>query len=258
MTGRGRTGRSARPASLLVLLLLAPLAACSTSSGTAASAALDAARAPGSPPATVHPAPPAFDKAARSTTDPASPWVVVNKQHPLPRDYAPAHLVAVDGRQVSAEVAGDLAAMRDAARAEGVVLQLASAYRPYTYQVGVHARLVRRDGAAGADRVSARPGYSEHQTGFAVDFGSATAPGCTLRNCFATTAEGRWLEAHAGEHGFLHRYTEAGTAVTGYNQESWHFRWVGRDLTAAMAAEGVGTLEEFFGVSGGPVYAPAP
>ena len=119
----------------------------------------------------------------------------------------------------------------------------------------MHARAVAREGAAEAERYSARPGHSEHQTGLAVDFGSTTDAGCTLRDCFADTPEAQWLAAHAGAYGFLLRYRPEDTAVTGYAAESWHYRWVGVDLVQQMAQRGVTTLEAFFGVSGGPQYA---
>jgi len=208
-----------------------------------------AASAPAAPPS------PAFD-AAGSITDPASPWVVVNKQHPIqPLDHEPASLTLVAGKEVSTLVAPDLQALLAAADADGVHLTVISGYRSYGYQAGVHRRAVASQGAALAERVSARAGYSEHQTGFAVDLGSRSDPTCDLQECFGATPEGVWLAEHAPSYGFLQRYTAAGSAVTGYSPEAWHYRWVGTELLQAMDARGVDTLEEFFGVSGGPVYA---
>ncbi|MEU2349700.1 M15 family metallopeptidase [Modestobacter sp. NPDC049651] len=227
----------------------APPAAPSTAPSSAPPSSAPSSAAP-------PPAAPVFDTAAHSTTDPASPWVVVNKQHPLqPLDFAPAQLATVGGKQVSAQAAPDLQAMIDAAAAEGLRVTVSSGYRSYAYQVGVHDEAVSRQGWEYAESVSARAGYSEHQTGFAVDLGSAGSPGCDLSSCFGGTPEGRWLAAHAAEFGFLLRYTAAGSAVTGYSPEAWHFRWVGRDLTAELVRRGVITLEEFFGISGGPEYA---
>nr|WP_276612458.1 M15 family metallopeptidase [Kineococcus vitellinus] len=164
-------------------------------------------------------------------------------------------MATVAGKQVSSVVAPELTALLAAARADGVRLALTSGYRSLDYQRGVHARAVAREGAAEAERYSARPGHSEHQTGLAVDFGSTTDSGCTLRDCFAETPEARWLTAHAGAFGFLLRYRPEDSAVTGYAAESWHYRWVGVDLVQRMAERGVTTLEAFFGVSGGPQYA---
>ena len=202
------------------------------------------------------PAVPPFDPTAHSTTDPASPWVVVNKQHPLqPLDYTPASLATVAGKRIATPVVPDLTTLLAAATADGVHLTLVSAYRSYAYQVGVHQRAVAKEGYDYAESVSARAGYSEHETGLAIDFGSTTDSTCDLQDCYAGTAEGTWLAAHAATFGFLLRYTAANGAITGYAPEAWHFRWVGRDLITAMAARGVSTLEEFFGVSGGSVHA---
>ena len=209
------------------------------------------AAVPGATPAAVLP----FDMTAHSTTDPASPWVVVNKQHPLQPSYVPASLTTVAGSQVATPVVPDLTALLDAAAADGVHLTLVSGYRSYAYQTRSHRHAVISEGYDYAESVSARAGYSEHQTGLTMDFGGVTRPSCNLEDCFAGTAEGRWLAAHAAAFGFLLRYTSANTAITGYASEAWHYRWIGADLVAAMAARGVSTLEEFFGVSGGSAYA---
>jgi D-alanyl-D-alanine carboxypeptidase len=228
----------------------------------AALAATSAVSTPTAAPVTPDPAPtgPApnavgIDLALHSTTDPASMWVVVNKLHPVtPSDYAPTDLVTVAGAPVRAVVAPDLRAMVAAAGAEGVRLSASTAYRSYGFQDYLHADLVRRMGAAYADRHSARPGYSEHQTGLALDLQSASQPSCNLRPCFAGTAEAVWVAAHAWEYGFVVRYTADNTASTGYEPEAWHLRYVGRDLAAWMHANGVASLENAFGVSGGPDY----
>ncbi|MEH3075280.1 MAG: D-alanyl-D-alanine carboxypeptidase family protein [Quadrisphaera sp.] len=196
-----------------------------------------------------------FDRSAHSTAEAASPWVVVNKQHPIvPSDYEPAQVVRVAGELVSAAAAPDLEALLAHSRDDGVALTLVSGFRTFDYQEQVHRRSVARNGQAGADRYSARAGHSEHQTGLAVDFSSADGR-ATLSPRFGQTDEGLWLAEHAGEHGWLLRYTETDQAVTGYNPEPWHFRWVGAELVAAMVAAGTPTLEQFFGVSGGPDYA---
>ncbi|SFJ74211.1 D-Ala-D-Ala carboxypeptidase. Metallo peptidase. MEROPS family M15B [Cellulomonas sp. KH9] len=201
------------------------------------------------------PAPePTFDLAAHSTTDPASPWVIVNKQHPIAADHVPGDLVDVGGARVRALVQPDLAAMVAAADQAGARLVVRSGFRSYAEQAAARADVEGRRGFAHAERYSARPGFSEHETGLAVDVDSGTQPTCNLQTCFAQTAEGLWLAEHAWEHGFVVRYTEQNTAVTGYAPEGWHLRWVGRELTAWLHAQGIGSLEEAFGVPGGPDY----
>lgn len=203
----------------------------------------------------VPPARAALDLGLHPTDDPGSIWVVVNKVRPVsPAGWAPTGLVGVAGYEVRPEVAGPLEQMIAAAAADGVTLALRSAYRSYDSQVRVHADLVARVGQARAEEVSARPGHSEHQTGLAVDVGSTSRPDCDFQDCFGETVEGRWVAERAGEFGFVVRYTAANRAVTGYAPEGWHLRWVGTDLVTEMERRGVTTLEEVFGLPGGPDY----
>lgn len=204
-----------------------------------------------------------FNKQQYSLTDPNSIWVIVNKQHPLnPIDYAPADLVfpnvplrvpgneSMQVRQVTAKA---LEQMFATAKSQGLNLQLSSGYRSYTYQVNLYNSYVKADGQARADQESARPGYSEHQTGLAVDL-EPTSRHCELETCFAETPEGKWLYANSYRYGFILRYTTTNQAVTGYESEPWHFRYVGTDLANEMHKTGVTSLEQFFGVSGGSRY----
>lgn len=196
-----------------------------------------------------------FDLRRNSTTDPASPWVIVNKQHPIDPAYVPADLVTVGEAQVRAAVEPDLRAMLDAATADGVTILTSSGYRSYQDQAAARRSVEARRGFAHAERYSARPGFSEHQTGLAVDFDSGSDPGCNLQTCFARTTEGLWLAEHAWEFGFVVRYTEQNAAVTGYAPEGWHLRWVGRELTTYMHEQQIGSIEEALGVTGGSEYA---
>jgi D-alanyl-D-alanine carboxypeptidase len=140
--------------------------------------------------------------------------------------------------------------MLDAADRAGVPLKVASAFRSLGYQEGVHSRLVASVGQAAADAVSARPGYSEHQTGLAVDLQPLDGT-CALQSCFAQTPAGRWLAAQAWTFGFVERYTAANRRITGYSPEPWHFRYVGTSLARELHDTGATSLEGFFGVSGG-------
>lgn len=218
-------------------------------------AALSAPTLPARAQAATAAAAPTFDLALHSSADPASPWVVVNKQHPLPPEHVPPDVIDVEGVPVRAIAAPDLTAMLAAARAEGVALGVRSGYRSYEVQAAARADIEARRGFAHAERYSARPGHSEHQTGLAVDVDSGSTPSCDLQTCFATTPEGQWVAQHAHEYGFVVRYTEQNTAVTGYAPEGWHLRWVGRELTGWLTANGVTSLEEALGVTGGPEYA---
>lgn len=197
-----------------------------------------------------------FNKQAHSLTEAGSIWWVVSKVRPLsPLTYAPTDLVVPNvtlryskgnhEMRLRQETASALEALIAAAKSAGVDLMLASGYRSYQLQVSVYNGYVQRYGQAGADKVSARPGTSEHQTGLAADLGSTNRK-CELETCFADTPEGMWLAAHAHEFGFIIRYPEGKYDVTGYEYEPWHFRYVGKDLAAEMNNRGIQTLEEFF------------
>jgi zinc D-Ala-D-Ala carboxypeptidase len=195
-----------------------------------------------------------FDKSKHSTAEPTSLWMIANKQHALPSGYVPSDLVVPEVRlgsgaeqmQIRAIAAADLRKMFDAAAKDGVTLIFASGYRSYTLQKQLYEGYVARDGRTAADRYSARPGTSEHQTGLAFDAANAAGT-CYLEICFATTTEGKWLATHAHEYGFTLRYKNGKEPVTGYQFEPWHFRYVGRELAAELKKTDQ-TMEEFFGL----------
>lgn len=202
---------------------------------------------------------PSFDKRRFSLSDPTSPWVVVNKKRQLnPKDYAPADLrtpdMAVDGgQQVNGQTATALESLSKAAASEGVNLKLVSGYRSYDTQITIYDSEVRGFGQSQADRESARPGYSEHQTGWAADLGAANGK-CEVEACFVDTTEGKWLAVNAYKYGFIIRYAEGKDLVTGYMYEPWHVRFVGVDLATEMHSKKIQTLEEFFGLPAAPEY----
>ncbi|WP_291043603.1 M15 family metallopeptidase [Herbiconiux sp.] len=210
------------------------------------------------------PAPPAFDRAALSIDDPTSPWFVVNKLRPIPdgANYSPPDLVDLpagmpnpNGYQMRADATAALDAMFQAGLAEtGVQMVAQSGYRDYSVQVRAYDYYVNALGADGADLTSARPGYSEHQTGMAMDI-LDTVSGCsTDGRCFADTTAGQWLAGNAYSFGWVLRYPDGKTDVTGYEFEPWHYRWVGVPLATEMHATGIATLEEFFGLPAAPTY----
>jgi len=160
-------------------------------------------------------------------------WVLVDKEHSLPENYAPDDLVELknggayrvnrNDLSVRSAAAQSLEEMALAARSEGLTLLASSAYRTYEYQTQVYARNVREMGQEAADRESARPGHSQHQLGLVIDFGSIT-------DAFAATAEGRWLAANASRFGWSISYPQGYEDATGYRWESWHYRYVGKEL----------------------------
>ena len=162
--------------------------------------------------------------------DPTSLTVVVNKRRPLPADYAPTDLRRPAGvgnalplRAVAAAAAERMAA--DMA-AVGIQLRMSSGYRSYARQQTLYNGFVAREGVAGADEHSARPGFSEHQTGLAADFDDGT--GCNLEVVLPRHG-GRpiWLAENAWKYGFVLRYGDGWQPIVGYRFEPWHYRYVG-------------------------------
>ena len=205
----------------------------------------------------------AFDKKRFSLTDPTSLWVIVNKQHPLnPVTYVPNDLVVpgvplrVPGNetmQLRQAAAQSLTQLFASAKASDINLMLSSGYRSYEYQVSLYNGYVQSQGQATADTQSARPGYSEHQTGLAADVEPINRK-CELENCFKDTPEGQWVATNAYKFGFIIRYVADKTAVTGYTFEPWHIRYIGAPLAQELHDEHTETLEEFFNVPGGAHY----
>lgn len=196
---------------------------------------------------------PTFNKKQYSLTDPASPWVVVNKQHPLnPVNYAPSDLTSVgNSQQMRAEAATELQKMFSDAKTAGYTLVADSGYRSYDTQVSTYGSIVKGYGQTYADTVSARPGFSEHQTGWAVDIGTGA---CHVQDCFGDTTGGKWTQTNAYKYGFILRYPQSLTNITGYSNEAWHFRYVGTALSTEMHQQNIQTLEQFFNVTGGTTY----
>jgi LAS superfamily LD-carboxypeptidase LdcB len=153
----------------------------------------------------------------------------------------PAYLeLLADDRQalVRAIVYEDLTAMRGAATAAGVRLVVLSAYRSYARQVATFDYWVGVSGYERALDASARPGHSEHQLGTTIDFGDAAAAPWEYAD-WAGTPSGAWLRDHAREFGFVMSYPSGSRAVTCYDYEPWHYRWIGRALAAEVVARGV-------------------
>jgi D-alanyl-D-alanine carboxypeptidase len=206
-----------------------------------------------------------FDPPKYSIDEADSIWVVVNKQRQIsPLRYTPTNLVFPNfprpkiqnpfGLQLRQEAAVATVAMAKAMKDEGAgTLILNSGFRTYKTQQALYNRTRDTRGLAVAEKLSARPGHSEHQLGLAADF-SARGQGCVIMVCFGNTEVGRWLEANAHEHGFILRYPKGFRAITGFQYEPWHFRYVGVELATELNNKGIKTLEEFWGLGSAPDY----
>lgn len=204
-----------------------------------------------------------FDVTTFALDEPASPWWVVNKTRPLPTGYVPSDLAVPnvtlrlgsnqEQMKFSAQATADLQKMFEAAKNDKVTLVFGSGYRSESLQRQFYNDYVAKDGQEAADRYSARPGTSEHQTGLAFDATNSSQT-CHLEICFAEQPEGRWLKDNAHKHGFIIRYPDNKESITGYQYEPWHMRWVGVELATEMYTTGINTLEEFFMLPAAPDY----
>ena len=161
--------------------------------------------------------------------------LVVNKHYPLSKDYNP-------GENPTAKAAF-LKLIAQMQKEGYAVSNNYSGFRSYATQAQLYQSYVNREGQAAADRYSARPGYSEHQTGLAFDV--IGTDGHLVEDAGAA----QWLLDHAADYGFVVRYLKGKESVTGYMHEEWHLRYVGKEAKE-IAASGL-TLEEYYGFDGG-------
>lgn len=189
-------------------------------------------------------------------TEVTDDWLLlVNKTHPLAESYEPSDLIVVQHqvgshaaimRYMRKEAAEHLDAMCEAAAEEGHEIGIRTAYRPYSYQKGIFNDYVNRYGEEEANKFSARPGQSEHQTGLCADVTSPSVD-YKLTTEYGEAPEGMWLAENAHRFGFIIRYPLGKEDITGYQYEPWHVRYVGEEHAAKIYEQGI-TLEEYLGV----------
>lgn len=161
--------------------------------------------------------------------------VVANKKHPMAANYNP-------GENLTAKAA--FLRLRNDMIAKGYNVGYAySGFRTYDYQKVLYQNYVNKDGQAAADRYSARPGYSEHQTGLVFDLTDKAG------NLLEDTAASNWLKNNAHRYGFVVRYQPGKEASTGYMPEAWHIRYIGKEADEVYHS-GL-SLEEYYGFEGG-------
>lgn len=158
--------------------------------------------------------------------------LIVNKTYGLPQNY---------GSGLEKEAANAFCLLTEAAAQDGISIWDISDFRSYETQRYTYQSYVWDRGTQEADRCSARPGHSEHQTGLAIDVN-------TTADAFADTAEARWLEQHCMEYGFIIRYPKGKEDVTGYKYEPWHIRYLGIEKAKEISDSGL-TLEEYYGLT---------
>lgn len=157
--------------------------------------------------------------------------LIANKTYGLPEDYNPG---------LDSEAESAFNTLSEAAANQGLDIYLSSGFRSYETQARIYGSYVDSYGKESADTFSARPGYSEHQTGLAIDVN-------TIDDSFAGTPEAEWLAKHAHEYGFIIRYPKGKESITGYKYEPWHIRYLGVEKATEVYNSGL-TLEEFLGI----------
>ena len=165
--------------------------------------------------------------------------MVVNKKHKLPADYNPG-----ENPNAGEKVRELIKKMQELGFS---ISNQYSGFRSYEYQTQLYQNYVNKDGKEAADTYSARPGYSEHQTGLAFDI--LNGAGGLLGENPQDEKAIEWLHSHAHEYGFIVRFQEGKEAITSYQAEAWHLRYVG-DIAEKIYTSNL-TLEEYFGVEGG-------
>lgn len=190
--------------------------------------------------------------AAAVGTESAPGIMVINKTRPLAQDYVPEDLADAGGVLLRAEPAGAYLQMSADAAAAGVYLSAVSGFRSAEEQSRLYESYSDSYGQQAAETISARPGYSEHQTGLAVDIGNPDGV-CAMEACFAETTAGTWAAANAHHYGFIVRYPAGAESITGYAYEPWHLRYVGPEYAGQIFDAGL-TLEEFTGLPAAPGY----
>ena len=159
--------------------------------------------------------------------------LIANKTYPLPASYNPGKLTD--------ETYNAFIQMKNAAARDGYSLWICSGFRSYETQRYLYNNYCARDGKAAADTYSARPGHSEHQTGLAFDINYASS-------WFDNTAEAKWIANNCWKYGFIIRYPKGKQNITGYKYESWHVRYLGKDLAKKVYDSGL-CLEEYLGIT---------
>lgn len=168
---------------------------------------------------------------------------LVNKFYKLPKNYNAKDLVTLNNtyssnsQKLKKEAANSIKSMINAAKKEGYNLKVISGYRTESLQNTLFSNSKNRNGLKHALLYSAKPGHSEHQTGYAVDLN-------TVVESFKNTKEYTWLKENAYKYGFIERYPEGKEFITGYGYEPWHYRYVGIDASSIIQKEQI-TFEEY-------------
>ena len=184
--------------------------------------------------------------------DPTDTLILVNKNNKAPAvpvtlvkpDVQPTREAVSENIYMRPEAAAALEDLFEAATQDGITLYATSGYRSYSTQKAIFERKLERMDEKQANASVAKPGYSEHQTGLAMDIEGETTKGTGLTEAFGESPEGIWTAEHCAEYGFIIRYPKEKTNITGYIYEPWHLRYVGKEAAAEITELDV-TFEEY-------------
>lgn len=160
--------------------------------------------------------------------------LVANKDFGIPKNFASG---------LNNELLEAFNQMKSDAKEEGIILNIRSGFRSYETQETLYNNYIARDGLEKASRYSAKPGYSEHQTGLAIDITTEDTT-TSIGDWFNDTKQAEWLYNNAYKYGFILRYPKGKEHITGYKYESWHYRYVGIEHSKNFAMNDL-TLEEY-------------
>ena len=173
--------------------------------------------------------------------------ILVNKYYSLPEKYAPDDIVSMSsqysypGNSIRKDVYEAFKKMADEAKEEKISLIVNSSYRDYESQKEIYDDYADKNGKEYADKFAARPDYSEHQTGLALDI---FTPGAGMKT-FEDTDASKWLINNSYKYGFILRYPPEKEDITGYSYESWHYRYLGKELAKKVYESGL-TFDEYY------------
>lgn len=184
--------------------------------------------------------------------DPADTLILVNKTNKAPSvpvtlvkpNVTPTKESVADNIYMRPEAAAALEELFCGAAQNGITLYATSGYRSYSTQKAIFERKLETMSESEANASVAKPGYSEHQTGLAMDIEGQTTLGTGLTEEFGESPEGIWVAEHCHEYGFIIRYSKGKTRITGYIYEPWHLRYVGKEAAQEITELGV-TFEEY-------------
>lgn len=169
--------------------------------------------------------------------------VLVNKYNVLQSDYVPKDLETISSKYGTGKLRKEariaFEEMCENAKKDGITIYAGSGYRSYSYQKSLYNTYVAKDGKVAAETYSARPGYSEHQTGLAMDIKNAL-----WSYIDKTDKEYTWLINNSYKYGYILRYPEGKENITGYMYEEWHYRYVGKEVAKEIYELGI-TYDEY-------------